>query len=257
MVKKPKLQNDFFVLFIPLWHLIHFGWHLWEVTGRKYRQLQVAVCKIYIFVSYMHISQSLQNSSLHLPGSFEDCTSTEGERDGVRKAQFVGELHPKTQVKGCLWNHVWMRHLGAVLEHVRILLSSVLTHSGNLNILWLFAGCTGILSKFQCRWLYFYFSVQRPINLPPLGEDGTLVGDFWAGAGGSLVVPVRLVLLDLSEHFNIAGKALVVVGDHQLAFLLLVAWGLGKSLEDLNTLQRHEFLVHSCSSGSCDGQSLE
>lgn len=65
--------------------------------------------------------------------------------------------------------------------------------------------------------------MQRPINLLPLGEDGTLVGDFWAGAGGFLVVPVRLVLLDLSEHLNIAGKALVVVGDHQLAFLLLVA----------------------------------
>lgn len=34
------------------------------------------------------------------------------------------------------------------------------------------------------------------------GEDGTLVGDLWVGAGGSSTVAVGLVLLDLSEHFR-------------------------------------------------------
>jgi len=49
----------------------------------------------------MHVSQNLQNSSSCLPSSFdEDYTSTEGEGDVIRKAQFVVELQPKTQVKG-------------------------------------------------------------------------------------------------------------------------------------------------------------
>ena len=34
---------------MPAWHLIDFGWRSWEVTGKKNRELQVAVCKIYVF----------------------------------------------------------------------------------------------------------------------------------------------------------------------------------------------------------------
>ena len=60
------------------------------------------------------------------------------------------------------------------------------------------------------------------IHQPPaFGEDGTLVRDLWAEAGGSLIVAVGLVFLDLSEHLVVAGKVLVAVGDHWLAFLLL------------------------------------
>ena len=69
----------------------------------------------------MHVSQNLQNSSSCLPSSFdEDYTSTEGEGDVIRKAQFVVELQPKTQVKGWPWNDVGRRQPGAMLEHVRL-----------------------------------------------------------------------------------------------------------------------------------------
>lgn len=50
----------------------------------------------------MLIKQRLQNSSLHLPSSFDEgYTPTEGEGDGVRKAEFVADLQPRTQVEDC------------------------------------------------------------------------------------------------------------------------------------------------------------
>lgn len=50
----------------------------------------------------MLIKQRLQNSSLHLPSSFhEGYTPTEGEGDGVRKAEFAADLQPRAQVEDC------------------------------------------------------------------------------------------------------------------------------------------------------------
>lgn len=55
--------------------------------GRK-NSYRLLYAKLKSFVSYMLIKQRLQNSSLHLPSSFDEgYTRTEGGRDGVRKAQ--------------------------------------------------------------------------------------------------------------------------------------------------------------------------
>ena len=56
---------------------------------------------------------------------------------------------------------------------------------------------------------FFLFLCVESHQLPAFGEDGTLVGDLWAGAGGSVAVAVGLVLLDLSEHLDVAGKRLL------------------------------------------------
>lgn len=74
------------------------------VCGRLWgeRTERLLYANLKFLLSYMLIKQRLQNSSLHLPSSFDEgYTPTEGEGDGVRKAQFIVDLQPKTQVEDC------------------------------------------------------------------------------------------------------------------------------------------------------------
>lgn len=75
--------------------------------GEKEQSCRLLYAKLESFMSYMLINEGLQNSSLHLSSSFDEgYTPTEGEGEGVKKAWFVVDLQPKTQVEDCPWNGV-------------------------------------------------------------------------------------------------------------------------------------------------------
>lgn len=71
-------------------------------VGERTESCRLPYANLKSFMSYMLLKQRLQSSSLHLPSSFDGgYTPTEGEGDGVRKAQFIVDLQPKTQVEDC------------------------------------------------------------------------------------------------------------------------------------------------------------
>lgn len=96
--------------------------------------------------------------------------------------------------------------------------------------------------------LFWCVETHQP---PAFGGDGTLVGDFWAGASGSCGVGVA------GPHgaFRHCWKAFCGCWQPPARLSAVGTLRIGKhSLEDWKALQRHGFLVHGLSSGVCDGQ---
>lgn len=168
---------------MPAWHLIHFGWCSWEVTGRENSELQVAMSKI--FTLHVLYAYKPELAELFLTPSqwfWWGLRIHREDGDGVGKAQLVVELQPKIQVKGCPWNDIWTRQLGAVSDTCWALSLHTLLSSNPSTFL---QDAPGVLPNLSAGDCIFFIPPRRDLSASchwggwDLGRSWWLLGGYW------------------------------------------------------------------------------